>query len=139
MADIVQMNGYLLSKMADLRTFFNSLLPFCGLYQNDLTPTPEDVLGDYVPCDYDGASLLPVLWGSDPFIETSGTATMYGATLIFQPTGTAMPNPVYGYYVINSITAELLYAQRFSGAPLSIGGTLTALPVQPTWRDRSIA
>lgn len=139
MADLVQTNGFLLAKMVALQAYFNSRSPICGLYKNDVTPAPTDTLAAYTPCDYDGATLLAVSWDSDPFVETSGTVAMYGDTLIFQPNGATTPNSAYGYYVIDGTTAELLYAQRFAGAPLSIGGTLTALPVQPAWRDRAIS
>lgn len=138
MASIVLMDGYLLTKLQQLRTYFQSLNPFATLYKNNVTPSPSDTIATYTPGDYDGASSLAVLWPNAPFSSGPGEAFMFGQTLIYQPTGITTPNMVYGIYVIDTVNVRLIYAMRFDAAPVAIGGNLDALPVVPTWRERSI-
>jgi hypothetical protein len=99
----------------------------------------SSVLADFLPCNYDGATLIALNWPSAPFSDGPGSAFMFGQTVIFTPTGMTTPNMAYGWYVIDSITADYIYGQRFDGGPVAIGVTLDSLPVQPTWRERNIS
>jgi hypothetical protein len=103
-----------------LRNFLNNTAPqslVLRLYSNNVTPNKLDVVGDYTEVTGNGYSAVTL----DPanFSFSSGdpsTATYPQVTYTF--TGNA--GNVYGYFVTRASAGDLLFANRFANAPISI-------------------
>lgn len=103
-----------------LKNFVNNTAPeslVLRLYSNNRTPNKLDVVGDYTEVDGNGYAAVTL----DPanFSFSSGdpsSATYPQVTYLF--TGNA--GNVYGYYVTRATTGDLLFANRFSNAPINI-------------------
>jgi hypothetical protein len=85
-----------------------------GLYSNDRTPAGGDVAANYTPVaggGYASKSLLIANWGL-----TAGTPTVgvYNAIQEWNFTGTTTaPGTIYGYFVIETVSGLLKWAERF--------------------------
>jgi hypothetical protein len=104
------------SALARLTTMLGAvplLAPVFKLFQNDFTPTPSSLIGDFTVCtfggyaDATGAFLTP---GLDP----SGNAVA-AKPCAFTGDGTSS-GVAYGIYVVGS-TGDLVAAARFDNAP----------------------
>lgn len=94
------------------------------LYTNNLTPAENTVLGDFTECADASYAAISVTGGSWTVGTVAGVTSASAATITFNISTTAS---IYGYYVTDSTSANLLWAERFAGAPLtytSAGGTL---------------
>ena|ERR1043165_556607 len=98
------------------------------LFKNNLTPTPANVVGDFVESTFTGyapqalAALGADTWDGVNYVwsKTAGTYNFSGA-------GVANEN-VYGYYVLDN-TGKLIWSKRFAGAPLVCGVAGTTIQV----------
>lgn len=85
------------------------------LYSNDYTPDIEDTLDDYVEVTtangYAAKGLSLAQWS-----VAAGSAVYPQQTWTF--TGAA--GNIYGYYAISSLANEVIFAERFSGAPYTV-------------------
>jgi len=99
------------------------------LYSNNVVPAKSDVLGTYSEVSvggYTNVSLNGALWT---------TATLSGTTTSVYPTQTftfTTSVVVYGLYVTNNATSEILWAERFEPLPFSIptsGGQIQIDPI----------
>lgn len=107
--EVVIMNNFL-NKVApqDLRL---------KLYSSDTTPAETDTAGTYTETSGGGYSdvlLVPANWTVTPGNPT--TSTYPEETFTF--TGAA--GNVYGYYVVQDSSGLLMWAERFTNAPLNI-------------------
>jgi len=99
--------------------------PVLHLYSNNLTPSDSTQIGNLTEVltatGYDAITLLSANWTTG---QTGGvtTAVYSEQTFAFATDATA-----YGYYVTDE-TDQLLWLERFSGAPFEIpdgGGTIS--------------
>jgi hypothetical protein len=87
------------------------------LYSNDVTPAKTDVAGGYTEVTGNGYSAKTLTPGN--FVLTPGdpsTAAYPQQTFSF--TGAA--GNIYGYFVVRATTGDLMFANRFSNAPINI-------------------
>ena len=87
------------------------------LFSNDLTPDTDDVLDLYTEVSgngYASKGLSISSWSID-----GGSAVYPKQTWTF--TGAA--GSIYGYYVVNATSSDLLLAERFSDGPYTIGAS----------------
>lgn len=74
------------------------------LFQNNVTVSPATLLADLTEADftgYAGISITEASWAA-AVLQPDGTARAINTTVrIFNATGTAIPNTVYGWYLIN--------------------------------------
>lgn len=104
----------------------NASSPAMHLFSNDYTPDNAATIASFIPCTssgYYGITLVSTNWTT----SVSGSVT---TALFSQQTFTFNTNAVaYGYYVTStSPGVNLLWAERFSGAPFQIptgGGTIS--------------
>lgn len=90
-----------------------------GLYKNNLTPTPQTILSELTPCDFDGYSLSSaVVWGT-PFNSGADACSVPGSMKEFVATGDTTANVVYGAYIVDGAGTTLLATERFD-APVSV-------------------
>lgn len=99
--------------------------PAMHLYLNDYTPDDSATLASFIPATssgYAGTTLHSTNWTT----SVSGSVT---TALFSERTFTFNTNAVaYGYYVTTTGSVQLLWAERFSGAPFQIpdgGGTIS--------------
>jgi hypothetical protein len=87
------------------------------LYSNNKTPSKLDIAGDYTEVSgygYSSVSLTP----SNFTFSAGDPSTASYPQITFTFTGAA--GNVYGYYVIQGTTGDLIFANRFSNAPIQI-------------------
>jgi len=99
--------------------------PVIHLFQNDVTPSDSTVVANLTEVDtstgYNAITLLSASWTTTQSLGVT-TAVYSERTFAFAAAATS-----YGYYVTNE-TGQLLWLERFSGAPFSIpdgGGTIS--------------
>ncbi len=99
------------------------------LYSNNVVPSKSDVLGTYSEVavgGYSNVSLTGSLWTA---ATVSGTTTAVYPTQSFTFSTSVV---VYGLYVTNNASGQLLWAERFDPLPFSIptsGGQIQIDPV----------
>jgi len=111
----------LVNKETDTGTDLDLVLK---LYSNDVIPDGDDEIGDYDELtaspytDYADKLLTGATWNSA--VTGDPTYILYSAvqTFTFDYDGSALP--IYGYYITNKAEDTLIYAERFTAAPLSI-------------------
>lgn len=103
-----------------LENFINKTAPenlVLRLYSDNQTPAKTDVVGDYTEVSgngYSAATLTPASW-----VMTSGDPSSAAYPQVTFTFSGAAGN-VYGYYVTRATTGDLMFANRFSNAPINI-------------------
>lgn len=120
-----------------LHDVLNNTRPMaCHLYKNDHTPADTDDVNDYTEADFAGYSEQFAVPFGDVFLD-SGRARMVGPTLQFTSTD-GTPQDIYGIFVTQDVgLSELVYAERFNAAPVSIGVLTLPIFVTPSISLRS--
>lgn len=103
------------------------------LFQNNINPGPENVVGDFVSADFSGyAPSTTVVWGT-PYLQSDGTANVAGDLKLFVADDPLIvTNTIYGWFLTNAGGTVLLASYRFSD-PVAISLPLQALPVVPSY------
>lgn len=97
------------------------------LYTSNTTPGESDVAGTYTEATGNGyaeIALTGASWGA-----ASGGSIAY-AQQTFTFTG-ALGN-VYGYYIVQTTSGTLLYAERFADGPYNIANNGDQIKITPT-------
>lgn len=87
------------------------------LYSSDTTPSESDTDATYTETSgggYADEALTAASWVVTPGNPTSGAYP----EVVFTFTGAA--GNVYGYYVVQETSGDLMWAERFTNAPLNI-------------------
>lgn len=100
-----------------LRVLADAWQPEYHLFQNDMRPSIGSQLPDFVEATFSGyvGGQTPATW-SDPVIQANHAVTQ-GDGLHWDHDGGVMNNNVFGYFVVDVITGDLLYAERSPSAP----------------------
>jgi len=101
-----------------------------GLFKNNHTPTPGDVLADYTPADFGGYSGLVGLSGWSGASLSGDTAQGDWTPVTWTADGSGAGD-VYGYYVVNNVTGKLAWAELNGAGPVTMnvnGQTFTVVP-----------
>lgn len=98
--------------------------PVLHLFRSDITPTDSTVIGDAQEATSAGYAAITLVSSNWTVGQSSGVTTaMYSErTFTFNTNAT-----IYGYYVTTT-SNELLWLERFSGAPFEIpdgGGSIS--------------
>lgn len=119
------------SEVILLRYILNHTAPtdvVLHLYSNNVTPTESDTISTYTESVAAGYSSVE-LTGTDWTVSSvAGLATATFATQTFTFSGAAT---IYGYYVTDNSSTTLLWAERFTAAPVTIplsGGSILVTP-----------
>lgn len=67
------------------------------LFQNDITPDADTVIGDFTEADYSGYASQDLDWGSTPDTDSDGRAFAITQELAF-PVASSGSQTVYGWY-----------------------------------------
>jgi len=103
-----------------LRNIVNNTPPqtlVIKLYSNNRTPTKLDTATDYTEVVGFGYSSQNLTTSSFTFTEGDPSIAAY-PQLTYSFTGAA--GNVYGYYVTQQVSGTLMFANRFSNAPINI-------------------
>lgn len=107
------------------------------LYQNNFTPSPTSVLGDFTVATFDGyANKAIAAWGA-VFLDPLGLATTIAPLQTFTMTGATTPNIVYGAYYLDK-NGALMWAERFA-VPVNFAAAGNTLPLVPKFQMGNIA
>jgi hypothetical protein len=91
------------------------------LYTNNHAPAASDTLaGNYVECADASYAAVALTAGSWVFTSPGGvtTATYPAITFNFAASAT-----IYGYYVTDTASTKVVWAEEFTGAPLTFSST----------------
>lgn len=105
------------------------------LYVNNVSPSHGDTLGTYTEATYTGYAAITAGGWSAPALDGTFHA-MSTATLMTWANTSAGSVSIYGYFVTDNAGTTLLYAELFSGAPLTIPVGMS-LQLTPTVTDQS--
>jgi hypothetical protein len=83
------------------------------LFKNNITPTKNSVVGDFVSADFTGYAPLTPLSTQAPYLDQNGNAALTSPVYQFLETGVVITNTVYGAYVTNAAGTVLFGAVRF--------------------------
>lgn len=105
------------------------------LFTNNLTPTPQNVTGDFTEAVFTGylAKAIPG-WTANE-VNLDGTVNSTGTTVLtWVGPGDGTGQTIYGYYVLSAgVGTPLIYAARF---PVAVGLELVTdvLDLVPTFK-----
>jgi hypothetical protein len=108
------------AELVALKNFLNALTPeslVLKLYSNDVTPTSADVASDYTEVSGNGYSATTLTPSSFTFTSGDPGSAAY-PQVTFSFTGAA--GNIYGYFVVGATSGDLMFANRFSNAPINI-------------------
>jgi hypothetical protein len=102
------------------------LAPVLHLFQNDFTPLPTSVVGDFDEADFGGyGTELPVF--TAPVFGPNGLISAPAGVQNFICDGTAPSNMVFGWYLLDS-AGGLVMSGRFAAAkPMAANGDAITL------------
>jgi len=92
---------------------------FAMLFQNDFTPNVDSAIGDFTSADFSGYALSPGLGGTGHPFGTQGIGCTFAATFVSNPATPFVPNVVFGYAWVDSLSADWYFAERFD-EPISV-------------------
>jgi hypothetical protein len=104
------------SALARLATMLGAaplLAPVIKLFQNDFTPTPTSVIGDFTIASFSGYADVTGAFGA-PGIDPSGNAVAPHPCV--WSTDGVTPGAAYGLYIVDS-AGNLVAGARFDDAP----------------------
>lgn len=106
------------------------------LFKNDILPGPGTLVSQLDEADYTGyAASAAINWGA-PFINANGQGEVVGPGHQFQPTGTAVANTIYGYWIMPTVASTApIKIVRFA-EPVNLTGPADALIVEPNFTVR---
>jgi hypothetical protein len=87
------------------------------LFQNNIVPTPANVIADFTEATFDGYAPLALTALAGPFRQPDGSFRILN-DWAFQMTGSTTPNLIYGYWAEDH-TGALIFAERWP-APVSM-------------------
>jgi hypothetical protein len=99
------------------------------LYVNNITPSDTDTLATFTQATFSGyaqISLTPATWGA----AAAGVIT-YSAQQTFTCSGAATDD-VYGYFVIQTTSTVLMWAERDASAPFAVRNSGDAIKITPS-------
>lgn len=104
--------------------------PTLQLFQNDVLPTPSSILSDLTLATFPGyADVTALTWGA-AYIAADGTVHITAPSQQFDCTGSATPNIIYGYMIVDAGITTLYGAERLP-VPVSMNANHDAVIVLP--------
>jgi|SRR6516162_620944 len=117
--------------LEDLRLKLNSLGNIAiRLFNNNYTPAAGDTPSSYTEATFPGYSRVNTTLGAATIDTTAHKATTTAPIATFLCTGGGTTEQIYGYYVLDA-SANLLWSERFTGAPFSMSNNGDVIAFQP--------
>lgn len=89
------------------------------LFKSDTTPSEAHTEANYTEADFTGYSAVTLTGASWSVSGTSPTQISY-AEQTFTSSAGSQDQDVYGYYIVQSSSGKLVWAERFSNGPYNI-------------------
>lgn len=103
------------AREVELITVFLTPALTLKLYSNDKTPADGDIAANYTEVAGGGYVNKPLTFANWGITGGAPTIALYNATQQWVFTGpTDAPSTIYGYYVIETVSGVLKWAQRFA-------------------------
>lgn len=110
-----------------------------NLYKNDYVPVNTSVTANFTPANFAGYAAKAQNYPNAAVDNGDGTATLTGDLVTFTPTANTTPNQIYGYYVTDPADGnKTIYAERFAGAPFTVGADLLQFAFYPTFSEATM-
>lgn len=108
-------------------------LPTVMVFINNVNLTFNTQLSDLTVANFTGyANIVGMTWDS-PYIDTDGTALVFGQSATIVATDGVTPNLCYGYALVDSGVTSLKAAARFA-SPQNVAGAGQAVSFLPALR-----
>jgi hypothetical protein len=108
-------------------------LPTLILYQNAVALGPLTALADLTVATFDGyAPVVGATWDT-PYVDTDGSALVFGDSQTIVATGSMTPNTIYGYAAVNVGVTALEAAWAFS-SPIGVSKAGDGVAFLPAFR-----
>ena len=101
------------------------------LYQNNITPADGDTLATYTEATFSGYAEITLDAWSAAFTDAGNKARVEEEAREFLHNGGAVNNSIYGYYITNVGSTQLLWAERNPAAPVVINAGNPSYTVLP--------
>jgi hypothetical protein len=89
------------------------------LYSSNTTPADTDTAGAYTEATFTGYSAKTLTGGSWTVVEGNPSEASY-AQQIYTSTAGSQNQSIYGYFVVQTSSGSLMWAERFSDGPYTI-------------------
>jgi len=133
---VIQDEG-LKNKLESVRSTWNSTALKLHLYKTNVTPSTSPTVGSFTECDFAGyAAQNIVTWG--PAAVTSHVAKIVAAANTFTRSSTGAGQTVYGYYVTDSGSTLLQFAELDPGGPRTLTNAGDSVTVTVEMSDQSL-
>jgi hypothetical protein len=110
-----------------------------GLYKNNVTPDHTTTFADLAECDFDGYVRKVVTgWTVSGTLDSERRAFAVAGQVIWSLTGApAVGNQVYGYFIFDTADGDVLWIERFDGAPIPMNANADFVAFRPVLSLRS--
>jgi hypothetical protein len=89
------------------------------LFKSNTVPAETDTEATYIEADFTGYAAIPLAHANWTITPGAPTSAAYPEQT-FSSTAGAQSQNVYGYYVIQTVSGKILWAERFTGGPYLI-------------------
>lgn len=100
------------------------------VFKNDYTPSPSSVLADFEEADFTGYAAVTLDDWGEAFLQADGSGVMVHSSIQFTPSGTAIDNTVYGWYITDTAGTGYIAAGLFE-EPVSLASNDDAAVAVP--------
>ncbi len=90
------------------------------LYTNDITPDEGDTAGIYTEATFTGYSAAALAGANWNFTSGNPSFATYSSTLTFTSSAPQTLEAIYGFYVVQTTSELLMWAERFDTGPFNI-------------------
>jgi hypothetical protein len=116
-----------------LANFLNKTAPqdqSLRLYQNNITPAETDTAATYTVATFTGYA-NKALTGASWTVTEGAPSSAAAAQQTFTSSADQTLQNIYGYYVVQTTSGIIMWAERFTGAPFAIQNNLDAVLLTP--------
>ena len=99
------------------------------LYKSNTTPGESDTEATYTEADFTGYSNISMTGSSWTVSTTSGVTTAEYPQQTFTSSAASQNQSIYGYYVTQSTSGKLVYAERFADGPYVVNNDGDAIKI----------
>lgn len=125
-------------KLEKARAAWNGTALRLHLFQNNLTPTTNTVIGDFTEATFAGYAAVDIITWSAPSVAAH-VATIGAAVRTFTRSTTGAGQTIYGYYVTNNGDTILWWSERDPNAPITLTNAGDSYSVTVALTDQDIS
>ena len=111
------------SEILVLKNYLNNTAPQdqkLKLYTNNITPGESDTAGTFTEATFTGYSAASLAGANWDFTSGDPSFAQYNTTLTFTSTATQTLEAIYGFYIVQTSSGILMWAERFDTGPFNI-------------------